>query len=307
MGLLDKKSEDSEKDVSLDAPKSLPDSLIDTYGLANQESSSVASKEAHPRQLPKDLADKKIFVDKLDNSSSVEFFKEHSSENKDSDTSNNDAIKQSHQESPIQNSPSQDNNVGEEVSSKKLPSFFEVLEKKLGESDSDKHISSDLVDMMKRYHSARSRGEHFFFHEQDLEDVLYKKMLKLKEIEEEWLIRAREFNAAKELLVEKEDEIGRVSEELKALIRKADRFKLFNKNVSHDKAFVLADGKLLLCLNDLVHELRGMSDDVFKKHVFEGKNDFAEWVLHVFGEEKLARKIRSVYSREELLNLLENY
>ncbi|MBI4150950.1 hypothetical protein HY492_02380 [Candidatus Woesearchaeota archaeon] len=40
---------------------------------------------------------------------------------------------------------------------------------------------------------------------------------------------------------------------------------------------------------DLLDGLKRMDDATFRAHVNEGKNDFKNWVLHVYSDEKLAK------------------
>ncbi len=189
------------------------------------------------------------------------------------------------------------------------PSFFEELEKKVLEKKgvSHEHVSHGLVGLMREFHESRSSGDHFFLHEGDLDDSLYKKMLELKELESEWVVRMREFNAAKELLLEKEREIESKAHALRKLLKHAEKFRLFNKRVSSGNAFKLSSGVVLRSVRDLLHELPSMSDSVFEHHVSGKRNDFADWVLHVFGDRKLAGAVRGASSRDELLRVLKGF
>ena len=307
LGLLGK-NDFEERKVDLDAPISLPDSLIDRFGLLDKEKRVETTGGGDARMIPSDLVRERVLLDKLEGSSSVELLGGRDSSKQDVPSKDVESLGVSKVE-PLSVSGGEDSGERVDVKKSERPSFFEDLEKRLGDkrAEVDRQLSFDLLDMMKRFHVARSRGEHFFFHEQELEDVLYKKLLHLKELEEEWVIRAREVNVARDLLSEKEVEIERVSNDLKSLLRKADRFKLFNRVVSHDVAFRLVSGKLLLSLNDLLHELQVMDEEVFRHHVFSGKNDFADWVLHVFHDGKLASLIRSCEDRSSLIKLLNEY
>lgn len=299
---------DKTKKVELDAPNSLPDSLIDKFGLeAKNESKENLKKPAHPQQIPEDIIDDKASLEKIyDDSTNIEFIKTEEDEHPEINS----------EQTPLKEKEENDNNEDEKSQKidetksemKATPSFFNKLEQYMKETkEINPNLSGNLVEMMKKFHSARSKGEHFFFHEQELEDELYKRMLKLKELEGEWIIRAKEFNTAKELLGEKEQEISKISEELNSLIKKADKFKIFNKTTTHEESFKLSNGKILLSINDLVHELQIMKDDVFKHHVNTNKNDFSDWIKHVFKEEKLAQMIRNNLDRDKMLESLKNY
>lgn len=333
MKIFKKKDSDDSNHSSLKTPSSLPDTFIEKYGFDDIEpvkkKSVVESKD--PQKIPDDIEDDKDFFDQIQEHSSVEFIKEASEETKESaqdassvdDKQENIVIEVASKKKDVESSSKKDLSQDEAEKSKKVeidieqkedkvaraPSFFAELEKLLSESKKYSHasFSENLVDMMKKFHNARNTGEHFFFHRQELEDALYKKMLRLKEIEKEWIIRAKEFNAAKELLEEKEREINKVSEDLKKLIKKADRYKLFSLEVPHDKAFHLINRKILTSINDLIYELEVMSDDVFHHHVNGRQNDFSLWISHVYKEKKLSEDLRKCSTKKEFLDVLKNY
>lgn len=63
--------------------------------------------------------------------------------------------------------------------------------------------------------------------------------------------------------------------------------------------FVLKGGEKLKSIKELASALEGMSEDVFRHHVTEVKNDFAKWVEDIFDEKKLAEEMRVVRSKME--------
>ena len=76
-------------------------------------------------------------------------------------------------------------------------------------------------------------------------------------------------------------------------------------NVEDEKAFFI-DGKSIKSLKELVLELKIMNEDVFRRYVNDEKNDFANWIKYVFGEEEFARKIYATKDRKEIINILNN-
>lgn len=191
------------------------------------------------------------------------------------------------------------------------PSFFEDLERRYREEkvSLNAHVvsSSDLVKKMRVFHESRMSGKEFFLHEGDVDAGVYKKLLELKEMEDEWLLRLKEFDAAKALLFEKEVEIEAKIEDFKRLLKGGDLFKLFYKHVSGANAFRLSNGVFLFSLADLRHALLDMPDSVFHFHVSGERNDFASWILHVFGEEELAERVRRALSRDAMLRVLSPF
>ncbi len=63
-------------------------------------------------------------------------------------------------------------------------------------------------------------------------------------------------------------------------------------DASPEKCFWACDGQVLKNLGELAGAIEKMSDDVFNYHVTKEKNDFANWVSDVFGEEKLAAELK---------------
>ncbi|MFH1510278.1 MAG: DUF5752 family protein [Candidatus Woesearchaeota archaeon] len=62
-------------------------------------------------------------------------------------------------------------------------------------------------------------------------------------------------------------------------------------------AFMLADGRKLRSLTELIHSLKDMSDEVFTHHVNDFKNDFATWVHDIFEDKELSAELRSIRDR----------
>ena len=62
-------------------------------------------------------------------------------------------------------------------------------------------------------------------------------------------------------------------------------------NVPEGQRFWCQDGKLLKNLPELEAALADMSEETFRYHSNETKNDFSNWVKDVIGDEKLARDL----------------
>ena len=58
--------------------------------------------------------------------------------------------------------------------------------------------------------------------------------------------------------------------------------------------FVLQDGRKLESVYELIDELETMHEDLWKHHVNEMKNDFANWIEHVFEDKNLAEDLREM-------------
>ena len=75
-----------------------------------------------------------------------------------------------------------------------------------------------------------------------------------------------------------------------------DEHKLKDKK----KAFIVKDGTTLQSVKDLYGHLAIISDEHFKHHVNEKKNDFAVWIEDVHGDKFIAAAVRRARSKEEV-------
>lgn len=73
-----------------------------------------------------------------------------------------------------------------------------------------------------------------------------------------------------------------------------------------DKFFYLSGGGVIRSLKELVDALKDMDDSVFRFHVNDSKNDFAEWVKHAVDRPEIAEKIRRL-SKDEASDVLREY
>ncbi len=64
-----------------------------------------------------------------------------------------------------------------------------------------------------------------------------------------------------------------------------------------EKYFYTVDGKTLKSLPELENYLATCSEDAFMHHVNAQKNDFYNWILHVFNEEECAKQIATTTNR----------
>lgn len=81
---------------------------------------------------------------------------------------------------------------------------------------------------------------------------------------------------------------------------------MIEKQSTGAEQFQLADGKKLSTLAELRDYLLMIPMSEFVAHVTNEKNDFANWIEHVFGEQTLAKKIRECASREQMVWVLDD-
>ena len=63
--------------------------------------------------------------------------------------------------------------------------------------------------------------------------------------------------------------------------------------------FVVADGKKLKNIIELADALEIMSEEIFRHHVNEAKNDFSNWIEGVFKDNALAFDMKKAKNRME--------
>ncbi len=68
--------------------------------------------------------------------------------------------------------------------------------------------------------------------------------------------------------------------------------------------FYLGDGRKLKSVFELVDALEHMSEDLFKEHVNEIKNDFSSWINDVFSEPNVAKEIKKMKDKIETQKVL---
>jgi len=83
-----------------------------------------------------------------------------------------------------------------------------------------------------------------------------------------------------------------------------------SKTIKTENYFVLGNGGVLKDIKELAECIDHLSDDEFRHHVNEQKNDFANWVRDVFDEKILADELFSIKDRKDtqikLLKFLVN-
>jgi hypothetical protein len=73
---------------------------------------------------------------------------------------------------------------------------------------------------------------------------------------------------------------------------------------SQDKSFFVSDGSVYASLAELAKGLRKMHPDTFKYHANAEKNDFANWVKDVFGDQKLAKQALGAKDQKQLAKIV---
>jgi hypothetical protein len=70
-------------------------------------------------------------------------------------------------------------------------------------------------------------------------------------------------------------------------------------DVSQEKQFWCCDERYVKNLPELKAALEQMTEETFRYHSNETKNDFSNWVRDVIGDEKLSRDLQKSTTREQ--------
>lgn len=76
---------------------------------------------------------------------------------------------------------------------------------------------------------------------------------------------------------------------------------------SEERAFVTSDGQKLYSLYDLYIWLNICSEEAFKAHANEKKNDFYLWIKDSLNLDDLAEEIKDIKDKEKFKSIIEKY
>jgi hypothetical protein len=79
----------------------------------------------------------------------------------------------------------------------------------------------------------------------------------------------------------------------------------YDKQIKPEYYFKLRSGGLIRSIAELPSTLRNMSEDDFNYHCNPTKNDFAQWIRHVFHDEKLSDLLMPLRTRKEMIDFLD--
>lgn len=91
------------------------------------------------------------------------------------------------------------------------------------------------------------------------------------------------------------------------LKERMERIESMLKSAGPGKFLALRDGKTLHNVSDLRAALVSMSSETFNYHVNFERNDFAAWILNVFGDKNLSEKVNSSTSKAQLIRILNEH
>jgi hypothetical protein len=77
-------------------------------------------------------------------------------------------------------------------------------------------------------------------------------------------------------------------------------------DASGDKRFFGHDGCISSNIRQLADCLLHMSEDSYRHHVTPLKNDFSNWIRHVFGDDKLANDLAGSSSTTEAAKIIKD-
>jgi|SRR3989344_7113124 len=85
-----------------------------------------------------------------------------------------------------------------------------------------------------------------------------------------------------------------------------DEARRFLSDAAPEQCFWINNGPILKNLEELANTLPEMSDDTFRHHVNDEKNDFSNWISDAIGDKKLANELLSAKSKYSALSKIIN-
>lgn len=137
--------------------------------------------------------------------------------------------------------------------------------------------------------------------EKKLEEDLVKKLEELRMLEQKWQVQKLALDEDMKFIHEREMEIQSKIEELRIVSNELNLF----RNVKPEEYFYMHNGVVIKNLHDLVDILEIIDEETFNFHVKHTKNDFSDWIRHIFKDTILADKIKNTKTKMEMIEILE--
>jgi len=80
----------------------------------------------------------------------------------------------------------------------------------------------------------------------------------------------------------------------------AEQAKSFLRQIDQEKGFWVNNGAVLTTLEEFSKELKSMESEKFSYHVNTEKNDFANWINDIIGDQVLAKNISKIKTQKTL-------
>jgi hypothetical protein len=75
-------------------------------------------------------------------------------------------------------------------------------------------------------------------------------------------------------------------------------------DVRAEQSFWVNDGPIIRNIHEMVGVLANLNEGTFRHHVNQDKNDIANWVRDVLGDEMLANSLIKIKSKEKILKAM---
>lgn len=137
--------------------------------------------------------------------------------------------------------------------------------------------------------------------EKKLEEDLVNKLEELKALEQKWQVQKLALEEDLKFIHEREREIQIKIKDLNMISNELSLF----RNVKPEEYFYMHNGVVLKNLHDLIDILEVIDEATLSCHVKDNKNDFGEWIRHVFKDNALADKIKNAKTKIEMIEILE--
>lgn len=278
----DLKAEAAAKETEKEVPEELPP--LEESGMQNKPEDAVAGTldDLETENIPDEIKKAKLAKIRLPESKTPAEIKE--------------AIQRT----------KEDYSVRERIKAGAEAGFFSnVLEHiRKHEGAKERILAGDLFSRMGNYWEMRKheiKAGTQMPAEKKLEEDLISKLEDLKIMEQKWQVQKLALEEDIKFIHEREREI---QSKIKELTLVSNELGLF-RNVKPEEYFHMHNGLILKNLHDLIDVLEIIDDETLQFHASNSKNDFSDWIRHVFKDNNLAGKIKDAKSKIEMIEILE--
>ncbi len=202
----------------------------------------------------------------------------------------------------------QTNNVNEEtemINNQETVNKIEDNETSLDETYIEEEQKTELHELRNKLHNYKESIDNNQNIPPSSIGELYNTVSEIKKLCDE-IHNEKIYNYAQKTKKELEDTISKIEQQRSF---NSDKIIIDTTQTEEIKApegqeFITSSGNKLFSVEDLKSYLNNASDEEFSHHVNSERNDFANWIEHVFHDKELASKLKEVKNKESLMALL---
>ncbi|MFH1181683.1 MAG: hypothetical protein V1702_01875 [Candidatus Woesearchaeota archaeon] len=183
-------------------------------------------------------------------------------------------------------------------------SFFFNISKLLNSGSGDKILYQDLLANMKQNWSIKNESDRSGLssaEERNIKANIADVIAQLRLMESKWKAHKLVLEEDQKVILEQEEKIKAKEKDLKKFIR---QYKVY-QHVPESQALLLRNSIPITSISELINALRKMTAAEFSAHANKRHNAFSDLISII--EPALGRRLKSCYSKEDMLRYLEAF